>query len=356
MARPKVFVFAPIKESTEWMDAFEEAGLDLVLGKADWHDPQGNNEEEMIEMAKGAVAMMGTSIRSCPITKKIMQAAGDDLRIVAKCTIGVDDVDLKGASELGVMVTHAPTESNWGGVAEGTIAMMLTLMKKSRERDEQMKAGKWRDPDLQGLYLGSREMDDYPGLTVGIVGLGRIGGRVSKLLTPWGCRMIGHDPYIPDSRFDELGVEKVSYDELLAQADVITFHVTLTKETRQMFNAEAAAKCKDGAILINDSRGQVVSEQALCDALDSGKISCAALDVFEDEPLSSDSRLLKMGHKVLLSPHMVSSNLASGLHPGLIWASKCVINALKGITPDAVFNKEVLPVWEQRYKSKSIIG
>ncbi|MGE0652927.1 MAG: NAD(P)-dependent oxidoreductase [Alphaproteobacteria bacterium] len=356
MARPKVFVFAPIKESLEWQEAFEAAGLDLVLGKADWHDPQGNNEDEMVEMAKGAVAMMGTSIRSCPITKKIMQAAGDDLRIVAKCTIGVDDVDLKGASQLGVLVTHAPTESNWGGVAEGTIAMMLTLMKKARERDEYVKAGNWRNPDLQGLYLGSREMDDYPGLTVGIVGLGRIGGRVSKLLTPWGCRMIGHDPYIPDSRFEELGVEKVSYDKLLAESDIITFHVTLTPETRQMFDAKAVAKCKDGVILINDSRGQVVSEQALCDALDSGKVAQAALDVFEDEPLSKESRLLKMGHKVLLSPHMVSSNLASGLHPGLIWATKCVLNALKGVTPDAVFNKDVIPVWEQRYKSKAIIA
>ncbi len=356
MARPKVFVFAPIMENLEWQEAFEKAGLDLVLGKADWHNPQGNNEAEMMKMAEGAVAMMGTSIRSSPISKKIMQAAGDNLRIVAKCTIGVDDVDLRGASELGVLVTHAPTEANWGGVAEGTIAMILTLLKNARERDESMKAGNWRNPDLQGLYLGSREMDDYPGLTVGIVGLGRIGGRVSKLLKPWGCRMIAHDPYIADSRFEELGVEKVSYDKLLAESDIITFHVTLTKETRQMFNEAAVAKCKEGVILINDSRGQVVSEKALCDGLDSGKIAKASLDVFEDEPQSKDSRLLKMGHKVLLSPHMVSSNLASGLHPGLIWATKCVLNALKGVTPDAVYNKEVIPVWEQRYKSKNIIG
>lgn len=355
MARPKVFVFAPILENTEWQETFEEAGLDLVLGKADWHDPQGNNEEEMMKMAEGAVAMMGTSIRSSPITKKIMQAAGDDLRIVAKCTIGVDDVDLKGATERGVLVTHAPTESNWGGVAEGTIAMILTLLKKARERDESMKAGNWRHPDLQGLYLGSREQDDYPGMTLGIVGLGRIGGRVAKLLAPWNIRILGYDPYIPDSRFEELGVEKATYDQLLAESEIITFHVTLTKETRQMFDDKAVAKCRDGVILINDSRGQVVSEKALCDALDSGKVAQAALDVFEDEPLSSDSRLLKMGHKVLLSPHMVSSNLRSGLHPGLIWASKCVIAALRGETPDAVFNKEVIPVWEQRYKAKALI-
>jgi phosphoglycerate dehydrogenase-like enzyme len=355
MANPKVFVFAPVTEEGEWRDPFEEAGCELLLGKADWHNPQGDNEDEMIGMAKGSVAMMGTSIRSSPITGKIMDAAGPDLRIIAKCTIGVDDVDLKAATARGVLVTHAPTESNWGGVAEGTIAMMLALLKKPRERDERMKTGEWRHPDLQGLYLGAREQDDFPGMTVGIVGLGRIGSRVAKLLKPWGCPMIACDPYVPKSHFDELGVEYADYDTVLAKAEILTFHVTLTDETRQMFNAEAVAKCRDEVYVINDSRGQVVSEQALCDALDSGKVAGAALDVFEDEPLTKDSRLLKMGHKVLLSPHMVSSNLRAGLHPGLIWASKCVMSALNGKTPEAVFNKDVIPVWEQKFINKSAL-
>lgn len=355
MPKPKIFVFAPILENLEWQKTFEEAGCDVVLGRADWHDPQGNNEEEMMEMAKGAVAMMGTSIRSSPITGRIMDAAGPDLRIVAKCTIGVDDVDLKAATARNVLVTHAPTESNWGGVAEGTIAMILTLLKKIRERDASMKQGNWRKPELQGLYLGARAQDDYPGLTVGIVGLGRIGSRVATLLAPWGCRMIGSDPYMPQSHFDTLGVEKVDYDTILREADIITFHVTLTPETRQMFDADAIAKTRKGVYVINDSRGQVVNEAALCDALESDHIAGAALDVFEDEPLSPDSRLLKLGYKTLLSPHMVSSNLRSGLHPGLIWATKCVLTALKGELPDSVYNKKVIPTWEQRYSAKSIL-
>jgi phosphoglycerate dehydrogenase-like enzyme len=355
MAKPKVFVFAPIRESDEWQQTFEDAGCELVLGNADWHNPQGDNEQEMMEMAKGAVAMMGTSIRSSPITTKIMDAAGPDLRIIAKCTIGVDDVDVAGATGKNVMVTHAPTESNWGGVAEGTIAMILTILKKARERDRTMKEGTWRLPELQGLYLGSREQDDYPGMTVGIVGMGRIGSRVAKLLKPWGCPMIGCDPYVADSHFEELGVERVDYDTLLSRAEIITFHVTLTPETRQMFNAESIAKTQPGTILINDSRGQVVNGDALCDALESDHIAAAALDVFEDEPVEPDARILKMGDKVLLSPHMVSSNLRGGLHPGLIWATKCVLAALHGDVPDAVFNKDVLPTWEQRYKSKNIL-
>jgi len=355
MANPKVFVFAPILETDEWQNTFEEAGCDLVLGKADWHNPQGNNEEEMMEMAKGASAMMGTSIRSCPITTKIMEAAGPNLRVISKCTIGVDDVDVKGATGKNIMVTHAPTESNWGGVAEGTIAMILTLLKKARERDRTMKEGTWRLPELQGLYLGCRESDGYPGMVVGLVGLGRIGSRVAKLLKPWGCPIIACDPYLADSHFDELGVERVDYDTLLERAEIISFHVTLTPETRQMFDADAIAKTQAGTILINDSRGQVVNGEALCDALESGHISAAAMDVFEDEPVDSTARILTMGDKVLLSPHMVSSNLRGGLHPGLIWATKCVLAALKGETPDGVFNKDVLPTWEQRYKAKNIL-
>lgn len=356
MPKPKVFVFAPILETDEWQKTFEEAGCELVLGSADWHNPHGNNEEEMMEMAKGAVAMMGTSIRSCPISTKIMDAAGPSLRVISKCTIGVDDVDVAGATAKNIMVTHAPTESNWGGVAEGTISMILTILKKSRERDLTMKEGTWRLPELQGLYLGARESDGYPGMVVGIVGLGRIGSRIAKLLKPWGCPIIACDPYVAESHFEELGVERVDYDTLLGRAEIITFHVTLTPETRQLYDAEAMAKTKEGAILINDARGQVVNLEALCDALDSGRISAAALDVFEDEPVAADARILTMGDKVLLSPHMVSSNLRGGLHPGLIWATKCVLAALRGETPDGVFNKDVLPTWEQRYRAKNILG
>ena len=168
MPKPKVFVFAPILETDEWQQTFEEAGCELVLGRADWHNPLGDNEDEMIEMAKGAVAMMGTSIRSCPITTKIMDAAGPGLRVISKCTIGVDDVDVAGATAKNIMVTHAPTESNWGGVAEGTMAMMLAMLKKTRERDAAMKRGEWRDPALTGTYLGRRQ-DGYEGITIGII-------------------------------------------------------------------------------------------------------------------------------------------------------------------------------------------
>ena len=126
--------------------------------------------------------------------------ASKNLRIVAKFTIGVDDVDVDAATEMGILVTHGPTESNWGGVAEGTITNMLTLLKKTRERDRYLKTTSgWRDMKLQGTFVGHREEDGYPGITLGIIGLGRIGSRVAKLMRPWGMKMIGYDPYVPDS-------------------------------------------------------------------------------------------------------------------------------------------------------------
>ncbi|HLI27034.1 MAG TPA: NAD(P)-dependent oxidoreductase [Chloroflexota bacterium] len=353
MAAPKVFIFAPADPTEETHRRLEMAGCQLVLGKAGWHTPKGDNEDEMAAMARDAVALMGTSIRSSPITRRIM-ASSDQLRIVAKYTIGVDDVDVDAATELGILVTHGPTESNWGGVAEGTMAMMLALLKRVRERDEHMKRGGWRLDELQGVYLGARQ-DGYPGITIGIVGLGRIGARLALLLQPWRVRLLAHDPYVPRDRFALVGARAVDLDTLLRESDVVTLHVTLTRETYHLIGAAELAKMKPTAVLINTSRGKVVDEAALAEALERGVIQAAALDVFEDEPLAQDSPLLRLGHKVLLSPHMVSSNLASGLGPGIEWATESVLRALRGEVPDNVFNKEVIPRWVERFGGRSVL-
>jgi phosphoglycerate dehydrogenase-like enzyme len=280
--------------------------------------------------------------------------SSDQLRIVAKYTIGVDDVDVDAATELGILVTHGPTESNWGGVAEGTIAMILALLKRVRERDEYVKAGGWRAEDLLGTYLGPRQ-DDYPGITVGLVGLGRIGSRVADLLRPWRVRMIAYDPYVPPDRFALTGVQSVDYQTLLRESDVVSFHVVLTRETRHMLGAAELAQMKPSAVLINTSRGGVVDEAALVDALDQGKLAGAAIDVFEDEPLPQESQLRELGHKVLLSPHMASANTGSGLKPGIVWATDSVLRALRGEVPDNVYNKEVIPRWRERFGGRSVL-
>jgi phosphoglycerate dehydrogenase-like enzyme len=346
----KVFIFAPADETGESHRDLEAAGCTLVLGDAKWSNPQGNSEDEMAKMAEGAVALTGTSIRSSPISRKILEAS-PDLRIVAKYTIGVDDVDVDAATELGILVTHAPTESNWGGVAEGTMAIMLGLLKRLRERDEQVKSGGWRDEAHQGTYLGRRG-DGYEGITIGIVGLGRIGTRLSEFLRPWRVRLIAYDPYVPLEHFEACGVQPVDLQTLLQESDVTTCHVVLTKETYNMIGAAELKMMKPSAIVINTSRGGVVDEAALVDALESGVIRAAGVDVFEQEPLPSDSRLKDLGDKVLLSPHMVSSNAGTGgLRPGVKWATESVLSALNGEVPDNVYNKEVIPAWQKRFGS-----
>ena len=344
----KVFIFAPADETGESHRALEEVGCSLVLGDASWATPQGNNEEEMVKLAEGAHALIGTSIRSSPITRSILEAS-PDLRVVAKYTIGVDDIDVEAATELGIMVTHAPTESNWGGVAEGTMAIMLALLKRLRERDQQVKSGGWRNEAHQGTYLGRRG-DGYEGITVGIVGLGRIGTRIAELLRPWRVRLVGVDPYVSLDHFEQCGVQPVDMETLLAQSDVVTFHVVLTKETRGMVGADELAMMKPNAVLINTSRGGVVDEAALVDALEAGQIAAAGVDVFEQEPLPPENRLKDLGDKVLLSPHMVSSNAGTGgLRPGVKWATDSVLAALRGEVPDNVYNKEVIPAWLARF-------
>lgn len=349
MNKPKVFIFAPADSQGETHKPLDMEGCEVIIGKASWHSPEaGDNEAEVAGIVRDCDALAGTSIRNPRITASIMQNAGK-LRIVSKYTIGVDDVDVEAATDLGILVTHSPTEANWGGVAEGTITMMLTMLKKARERDRYLKeSGPWRNMSYQGTYVGARA-DGYQGITIGLVGLGRIGSRVATLMRPWNARIMACDPYVPESKFAEHGVLRTDLSTLLRESDVVSLHVVLNRETRHMIGAAELAMMKPTAILINTSRGFCVDEAALVEALKAGKIAGAALDVFENEPLPIGSPLRTLGDKVLLSPHMVSSNLGSGLGQGVIWSTEAVRKALRGEVPEHVFNKEAIPAWEKRF-------
>jgi phosphoglycerate dehydrogenase-like enzyme len=208
--------------------------------------------------------------------------ASQRLRVVAKYTVGVDDIDTEAATELGIMVCHAPTESNCFGVAETTIAFMLSLLKKVAERDADVRAGKWRTADNFAYYVGSRASDGFPGQTIGLVGFGRIGTRVAQLLAPWRARIIASDPYVPPAHFLTHGVTAVDYQTLLRESDVVSFHVMLTPETRYMFGEAEIKLMKPNAIVLNTARGKVVDEKALARAIAEGRIRGAAIDAFEE--------------------------------------------------------------------------
>ena len=355
MSKPKILIFAPREEPPEIINQLKSTGCDIAFGEKAWILPRGQHEEAFADAARDAVALMGTSIRHTPVSRRVMETS-QRLRIVAKYTVGVDDVDTDAATDLGILVCHAPTEANCFGVAESTMAMLLALLKKLGERDAAVRVGKWRTPDLSATFLGARLSDGYAGITVGIVGLGRIGTRVAQLLAPWRVRILAYDPHIEPARFLLSGAQSVDYETLLRQSDVVSFHVVLTKETRYMLRASELAWMKPSAFVINTARGKVIEEAALAEAIAAGRLAGAAIDAFEEEPLPPDSPLRRLGDKVLLSPHSASFNGDGELRPGISWATRSVLAALAGRVPDNVYNKDVIPRWKERFGGADIAG
>jgi len=351
MTTGKVCIYLPVDETGESHRRLESAGCTVLLGDARW--ATGVDRDAVRRLARGAHALMGSTIRGAPVDASFLDDL-PELRIISKYTIGVEDIDLDAATERGVIVTHCPTEANWGGVAEGTLALMLTLLKRVRERDRHVKQGGWRDPSLVGRYVGSRQ-DGFPGLTIGIVGLGRVGGRVADLLAPWRVRVLASDPYVELAKFADHDVERVDFDTLLRCADVVSLHCALTSETRGLIGARQLERMKSGAILINTARGALVDNDALADALDTGAIAGAALDVLAEEPPPSGSRLRHMDDRVLLSPHMVAANDRGTLHAAIPWATDATLAALAGRIPEHVANIAAIPRWRERFAGKSVI-
>src|SRR5258705_10591578 len=165
MSKPKILIFAPREEPPETISALEGLGCELVFGNLDWQLPRTAHEDTVVDAARDAVALMGTSMRHTPISRRIMQAS-QRLRVVAKYTVGVDDIDTDAATDLGIMVCHAPTESNCFGVAETTVAMMLSLLKKLADRDADVREGKWRTADNFSYYVGHRASDAFRAQTI----------------------------------------------------------------------------------------------------------------------------------------------------------------------------------------------
>jgi phosphoglycerate dehydrogenase-like enzyme len=239
-------------------------------------------------------------------------------------------------------------------VAEGTIALLLALLKKLESRSAWVKGGGWRSDDLRGTYLGSRE-DGYQGITLGLVGLGRVGRRVAELLAPWKIKLLASDPYIDESVFRQSGAESVSLDNLLSRSDVVSLHCPLTEETDGLINAAKLARMKPGAILINTARGRIVDVDAVCDALEIDQLGAAAFDVLPEEPPPPGARILAAGDRVMLSPHMVAANFGGTLGAAAPWATDAVLAALEGKVPPRVYNEQAIEDWKARFAGKPLL-
>jgi phosphoglycerate dehydrogenase-like enzyme len=346
VSRPRVLIYRPVDEGGASHAELAAAGCEVVVAAL-------NAEHAALAgLARGADALLGATFRG--VIDHDFLTISPNLRIVAKYTIGVDDVDLDAANALGVLVTHCPTEANWGGVAEGAIALMLTLLKRIRERDAHVKAGGWREPPIYGTYVGRRS-DGYRGITIGIVGLGRAGSRVAELLAPWRARLLATDPYVEPGTFEQLGVGRVDLDTLLRESDVVTLHCNLTSETRGLIDARRLALLKRSAVLINTARGAVVDLDALCAALERGALAGAALDVLPQEPPARAARVLALGDRVLLSPHMIAANQGGTLGAAIPWATQATLAALRGEVPENVYNTAAIAAWRARFEGRSLL-
>jgi D-3-phosphoglycerate dehydrogenase / 2-oxoglutarate reductase len=355
MSKPRILIFARREEPPEILAMLGDAGYQLDFGDPAWLLPGGAHEAAFAEAARGVVALLGTSIRHTPISRRIMEFS-QRLRVISKYTVGVDDIDIEAATDLGILVCHSPTEANCFGVAEATVAMMLTMLKKLRERDADMRAGRWREPNIVSSYVGSRVSDGYPGITLGLVGLGRIGSRVAQLMAPWKIRILGYDPYVEPSKFLLHGVARVDYETLLRESDVVSFHALLTKETRNMLTDRHIALMKPTAFVLNTARGKMIDETAVARAIAAGRLQGAGIDAFEEEPPSPASPLRNLGHRVLLTPHSAATNDGGELRAGVQMATRAVLAALAGQVPDNVFNKPVIPRWLERFGGASVTG
>lgn len=352
MSKPKVLVYTPMGAVDAKYSELEDAGCEVTFGDPEWRRAFGAAEENVFPIAEGRDAIIGAVMRGFRFTGDFMSRL-PDARIIAKLTIGYDDVDVDAASDLGILVTHSPTEANWGGVAEGTMAMMLTILKRVREKERHVRDGGWRDDSLEGTYMGARQ-DGYEGITVGIIGLGRIGSRLCDLLAPWRVNLIACDPYVDESKFAHHNVRSVDLETLLSTADVVTIHANLTEETEKLISDAQFGLMKPNAILINAARGPIVDEEALFFALDREKIAGAALDVFEHEPLDLQSPLRGLGDKILVSPHMVSANKGASLEPAVPWVIRNALAAMRGELPRHIVNEEAIPKWLERFGGKSV--
>ena len=259
---------------------------------------RGASEDDIVGLVGDAEIILTDPLHVQPVTRSIIEAA-ENLRLIQCYTIGFDDVDIEAARERGVPVANAAGTMS-KPIAEYTIGVALYLLKSIEYASSEFHKGVWVQHDLLRpprlpLELGA--------ITLGIIGCGSIGQAVARLAKGFGTKIIYHNRnQLPGEIEGELGLEFASLDDVLASSDVLSINVPLTDETRGMIGAEEIAKMKTGAVLINTARGAVVDNVALADALKSGHLRGAAVDIFENEPHIQDCPLLGLSN-VILTPH-----------------------------------------------------
>ena len=310
----------------EYSRLLQAAGFEVVY-PADGFDTF--NRENLLRALEGIDAMLASTE---PLTREVLGQS--KLRAIARMGVGYDAIDVAAAADLGIVVTITPGTLE-ESVAEHTVALLLGVTRGLVQRDREVRKGVWT----------RQAMPRMAGRTFGIIGLGRIGKAVVQRVQGLGMKVIACDP-VADKEFAQRhSLELVTLDEVLARADVVSLHPPTTPETANLINRQTLAKMKPGAVLINTARGAVVDEDALCEALDQGRLLGAALDVFKCEPLPLTSPLLKYDN-VLLCTHMGGMDCDSQIATSSL-AARCIVDLHAGRWPEAcVVNRQLRGKWK----------
>ena len=292
MEKPRVFITRLILPT----------GLDLILADCQVDIWEGENpppHEDLLWHVKGVEGLL--SMLSDRIDGEVMDAAGPALKVISTYAVGVDNIDLVEAARRGIPVGHTPDVLT-DATADFSFALLMAAARRVVEADGYVRAGHWQTWGPSTL-LGA----EVHGATLGIVGFGRIGQAVARRASGFAMRVLYHDQQVDSKTIPaDLTAEPVDLDTLLRESDFVSLHVPLTDQTRRLFDAHNFAKMKSGAILINTSRGPVVDQAALYDALSSGRLAAAGIDVCDPEPLPMDSPLLTL-ENLVIAPHIASA-------------------------------------------------
>lgn len=319
----EVRVSTPIARPTIVIsDQIAADARERLAAAADIVDVPGTNVVALLAAVEDADALV---VRSETLVDEAVFRAAPNLRVVARAGVGVDNIDVEAATRAGVLVLNAPG-ANAVSAGEHTIALILAISRQLIDANATLHAGRWERKRYAPI--------DLQGRTVGIVGLGRVGAIVAQRLKAFEMHVIAYDPYIPDERFALLGIEPVSYAELLATSDIVTYHVPSTHETRHMLSRDTLPMLRHGAIVINAARGDVVDEAALAEALDAGQVAAAGVDVFPHEPVTHSPLFGRPN--VVLTPHIGGSSVEALAAVGDV-ISRTTLAALRGESvPNAV--------------------
>lgn len=324
-------------------ESLSPAGIEALARDFEVVDASGWPRPALLE-ALGPAS--GLVVRSSTKVDEELIAAAPMLKVIGRAGIGVDNIDVDAATRRGILVVNAP-QANTISAAEHAFALLLAQVRHIPEADARTRGGTWDRKSFQGVELH--------GKTLGVIGLGRIGSLVATRAMAFGMKVLAYDPFISAERARRQGAELVDLDRLLANADFITIHLPLTPETDRLIGKEALAKCKPGVRIVNTSRGGIVDEEALAEAVRSGAVAGAALDVFVNEPLT-ESPFFDL-RQVVLTPHLGASTVEAQDKAG-VQVAEVVAAALAGDLVLSAVNldlgrelsedvREFLPIAEQ---------